>query len=141
MTQYAKANDQYLTQRVLGAAPEQLVALLLEGAQRFIGQAVQGISKKDFVAKGQAINRVTAIVEELAVGLNHEGGGELVGNLTRLYDWWAREVFEAGAALDAARLERVSRQMGEMRQTWEQAYQKRVGAPGGTGFQAGNLVG
>ena len=29
MTPYAKASDQYLTQRVIGASPEQLMALLL----------------------------------------------------------------------------------------------------------------
>lgn len=141
MSHYAKANDQYLTQRVMGASPEQLVVLLLEGGQRFLLQATQAISKRDIATKAHAINRVTAIVEELAVGLNHEAGGELVDNLTRLYDWWAREVFEAGAAMDAARLDRVSRQMGDMKQSWDQAYQKRVGSSGGAGFQAGNLVG
>lgn len=141
MTPYAKASDQYLTQRVMGASPEQLVALLLEGGQRFLTQAAQALARKDYAAKGHALNRVTAIIEELAVRLNHEGGGELVENLVRLYDWWGREVVEAGAQLDAARLERVSRQMGEMRQTWEQAYQKRAATPSESGFQAGNLVG
>lgn len=141
MNPYAKASDQYLAQRVMGASPEQLMALLLEGAQRFLLQASQALSRRDFAAKGQALNRVTAIVEELAVRLDHEGGGELAGNLVRLYDWWGREIIDAGAKLDGARLERVSRQMGEMKQTWEQAHQKRMGGSRESGFQAGNLVG
>ena len=140
MTPYAKASDQYLTQRVIGASPEQLVALLLEGGQRFLAQAVQALGRKDYGAKGMALNRVSAIVEELTVRLDLEGGGELAENLMRLYDWWGREIVEASAHLDAIRLERVSRQMGEMRQSWEQAHQKRVGA-GAPAFQAGNLVG
>ena len=141
MTPYAKASDQYLTQRVIGASPEQLVALLLEGAQRFLAQAIQALGRKDYGAKGMALNRVSAIVEELAVRLDLEGGGELAENLVRLYDWWGREIVEASAHLDASRLERVSRQMGEMRQTWEQAHQKRVGGLGSAAFQAGDLVG
>ena len=141
MTPYAKANDQYLTQRVMGASPEQLVALLLEGAQRFLTQAAQALGRRDYAAKGQAINRVSAIVEELIVRLDQEGGGELAANLVRLYDWWGREIIDAGAQLDTARLERVSRQMGEMRQSWEQAYQKRLENPTEVGFKVGNMVG
>lgn len=141
MTPYANARDQYLTQRVMGASPEQLVAMLLEGAQRFLAQAGQALDRKDYQAKGQALNRVSAIIEELAVRLNLDEGGELVENLMRLYDWWGREVVEAGSLLDRSRLDRVSRQMGELRQTWEQAHQKRAGNPGTAGFQAGNLVG
>jgi flagellar protein FliS len=125
----------------MGASPEQLVALLLEGGQRFLAQAVQAIGRKDYAAKGHALNRVSAIVEELAVRLDHEGGGELAANLIRLYDWWGREIIDAGAHLEPARLERVSHQMGEMRQSWEQAHQARLGTAGATLFEAGGMVG
>jgi len=141
MNPYPKASDQYITQRVLGASPEQLVALLLEGGQRFLAQAIQAMSRKDFAAKGQALNRVSAIIEELTLRLDHEGGGELVENLMGLYDWWVREIIDAGAQLEASRLERVSRQMGEMRQSWEQAYQARMGTVGNVQFQTGGMVG
>lgn len=141
MTPYAKATDQYLTQRVNGATPEQLVALLLEGAQRFLAQAVQAISKKDYPAKGHAINRVSAIVEELALRVDVEGGSELATNLMRLYDWWGHEIISAGSDLDPSRLERVSHQMGEMRQTWEQVHQSHTGTATEVGFQAGGMVG
>ena len=141
MTPYAKANDQYLVQRVMGASPEQLVALLLEGAQRFLTQAVQAIGRKDYAAKGQSLNKVSAILEELEVRLDLEQGGELAQNLFRVYDWWSHEVMEASASLDPSRLERVSAQMGDMRQSWEQSFQKRIGAAASSGFQVGTLVG
>lgn len=142
MTPYAKASDHYLVQRVMGASPEQLVALLLEGAQRFLGQAVLAMGRKDYAAKGFALNRTTAIVEELMVRLDMEHGGEVAVNLFRLYEWWGRELVEAGAALDQGRLERVSRQMGEIKGSWEQAHQQRVGAaPGSPEFKVKDLVG
>jgi flagellar protein FliS len=141
MTPYGKATDHYLTQRIIGATPEQLVALLLEGAQRFLAQAVQAMAQRDYPAKGQAINRVSSIIEELAIRLDLDGRGELVENLLRLYDWWGREIIAAGAQMDPARLERVSRQMGDLRQTWEQAGQRPTGADRTAGFQTGDLVG
>ena len=144
MMPYANANNQYLTQRVLGAGPEQLMALLLEGAQRFLAQAIQGISRRDIALKAQALNRVTAILEELTLRLNHEEGGDLVANLMRVYDWWGREIIAASAELDGARLERVSRQMSEMRQAWEQSFQKRASSGARVsrvGVEAGGMVG
>lgn len=141
MQPYSKASNQYLTQRVLGASPEELVALLLEGGQRFLTQAAQATERRDISSRAQHINRVSAIIEELVVRLNHEDGGELVGNLVRVYDWWTHEIFEASASHDAARMARVGRQMGELRQAWEQLHQKGTGLSEAPVFQARNLVG
>jgi len=141
MTPYSKARDHYLIQRVLGASPEQLAALLLEGAQRFLTQASQAIARKDYAAKGRAVNRVTSIIEELVMNLDLENGGELAQNLLRLYDWWSRDTLEASLRLDAARMERISGQMGDLRQSWEQSAQQRIGVARTESFQAGDLVG
>ena len=131
MTPYAKASDQYLVQRVMGASPEQLMAILLEGAQRFLGQAVQAMERRDFPAKAHGLNKASAIVDELVLRLDLEQGGELAQNLLRLYDWWAREIVDAGAKLEADRIERISRQMGDLRQSWEQYHAKRQATSAG----------
>lgn len=141
MNAYSNANHHYLTQRVVSAGPEQMVVLLLEGAQRFVLQASHAIHRRDFEAKAQAINKTLAILDELGRRLDHEQGGELAGNLLRLYRWWGNEMLEAGFKLDTSRLERVSGQMAEMRQTWEQAARPRTGAPGASAFHGGELVG
>jgi len=141
MQSYAKASDQYLAQRVLGASPQQLMAILLEGGQRFLLQAAQAIGRRDIAGKAHCTNRVLAIVEELTVRLNHEDGGELVDNLVRVHDWWTREILAASAAKDAARLERVGRQMGEIRQAWEQLDQKRGVSVDVSAFQVRDMVG
>lgn len=123
----AKAQDEYLLQRINSASPEQLVALLLEGAQRFMTQAIQAIGRRDVPGRARAINRASAIVEELMVRLNHEEGSETVQNLVRIYEWWTFEMFEASAASKVDRLERITAQMGEMREAWEQAHVRRSG--------------
>lgn len=130
MTPYAKANNQYLFQRVMGASQVQLVALLLEGGQRFLAQAVQALGRKDYEAKGRHLNRVLAIIQELTNRLDLEGGGGLAQNLEGLHQWWSREILEASMTKDAKRLEEVHRQMGEIRQAWEQLdLQQRTSAP------------
>lgn len=141
MNPYSKASDLYLTQRVTGASPEQLAVILLEGAQRFLTLAALAITRKDYPAKAHALNKALAIIEELVLGLDFKNGGELAQNLLGLYNWWGREIMDAGSKLEPARLERVSRQMADLRQTLEQAPRERTGPSGSTAFQAGNLVG
>lgn len=136
------ASDQYLLQKISGSTQEQLVSMLLEGAQRFVGQAILAMERRDIPAKARAINKASAIVEELAVWLNHEAGGDLVENLTRIYDWWLNELFEGAQTNQPERLERVQRQMGEIRATWDELQQRGQGASGPkTGLGADGVVG
>jgi flagellar protein FliS len=122
-----KAADQYLVQLVQGASPEQLVAMLLDGAQRFLNQVVDAINKRDIPTKARYVNRVSDIIEELILRLNHDEGGELVTNLTRIYEWWMNELFDASQKNQPERLELILRQMGEMRDTWEELHRKKSG--------------
>jgi flagellar protein FliS len=141
MTPYANANSQYLAQRVLGASPVQLMGILLEGGQRFLAQGAAAIKRGDIAAKANSTNKALAIVAELTNSLNHEEGGELVQQLVELHNWWAREILGASTVKDPMRLERVSRQMGEIRQAWEQLDQKPEASVNTAALQVRELVG
>ncbi len=141
MTPYAKASDQYLVQRVMGASPLQLVILLLEGSQRFLTQAMQALERKDYAAKAAATNRVLAILDELTSRLDAEAGGELAQNLLGLHAWWTHEIVEASIAKDPARLGRIQRQMGELRQAWEQLDRQGAAPHEAGAFQIRDMVG
>jgi len=123
-----KAAEQYLAQRIQGASPEQLVAMLLEGGQRFLNLALIAMQNRDIPGKARHLHRVSDIILELTIRLNLEEGGELVTNLNRIYDWWMRELFDAGQKNQPERLQLIQRQMGEMRATWEELHQKKTGA-------------
>ena len=101
------------------AIPEHLAVLLLEGGQRFLTKIEEAIGGGDPRLKDHFIRKALAILDELHRRLNHEQGGELVDNLTWLYDWWRREILAAGNQGDVARLNRVRTQMGDIRQAWE----------------------
>ena len=122
-----KAAEQYLVQRVQGASPEQLVAMLLEGGQRFLNLAMTAMRNHDIPGKARHLHRVSDIILELGVRLNHEDGGEVVTNLDRIYDWWMRELFEGAQNDRPEKLQLIQTQMGEMRATWEQLHQKKTG--------------
>ncbi|HLO66820.1 MAG TPA: flagellar export chaperone FliS [Holophaga sp.] len=125
------AANQYLVQQINGASPERLMFMLLEGAQKFLLQAIAAIQRRDIATRARMVNRVSSIVEELAVRLNHEEGGELVDNLTRLYDWWLKELFEASQHNQADRLQVIERQIADMKVAWAEVDQRQnaAGAP------------
>lgn len=123
------AANQYLTQQINGASPERLMFLLLEGAQRFLVQAVAAVRRRDIPTRARMVNRVSSIVEELAIRLNHEEGGELVENLTRIYDWWLKELFEASQRNQPERLEAIQTQIAEMKAAWAELDQRGTASP------------
>lgn len=133
--------DRYLIQKINGASPEQLAVMLLEGAQKFLTQAMAAMSQRDIPTKARLVNRVSAIIEELTVRLDHESGGELAVNLARLYEWWLNELFEGSQHNQPERLQRVHRQMGEIRLTWQELDQKRAPTPENHTLRTEGLVG
>ena len=137
---YGTAANQYLTQQINGASPERLMFLLLEGAQRFLGQAVAAVRRRDIPTRARMVNRVSSIVEELAIRLNHEEGGELVENLTKVYDWWLKELFEASQKNQPERLEAIERQIADMKLAWAELDRRQSSNPKST-FSVQGMVG
>lgn len=140
MNAYAQTTDKYLVQRVMGASPEQQAALLMEAGQRFIGRAVRAMEQKDAMEVARCLGRVAEIINEAVIRLNVNDGGELVKNLLKIYAWWTEELFEAGSTKDTARLNVLSKHMGEIRMAWEQLHAKQVAAHPVSDFELGARV-
>lgn len=141
MNAYARSADAYLSQRILGASPEQQAALIMEAGQLHLGKAIQALNRDDPAAATSSFLRMTEVIKEANLRLDLENGGELAGNLQKLYGWWMKEIMLASRAKDTARLAAVAQSMGEIRQTWEQYHEKKVGAARVSTFQLGDHVG
>ncbi len=141
MNAYARSADAYLTQRVMAASPEQLAALIMEAGQLHLGRAIQALDRNDTSAATSSFIRMTEVIKEANVQLNLEDGGELARNLQKLYGFWMKEIMLASRAKDTARLAAVAQGMGEIRQTWEQYHEKKVGTARIATFQLGDQVG
>jgi flagellar protein FliS len=126
--QGAAQSDTYLLQQITSATPEQLCVMLLEGAQRFLLQAINAIKARDFGDKSKFVNRVSAIVEELMIQVDTNSENELAVNLSRVYEWWMNQLFEGSRKNQHEKLEMIYTQMGDMKNTWTQLIQKTQSA-------------
>jgi flagellar protein FliS len=140
-SQGAAQSDSYLLQQISSASPEQLCIMLLEGAQRFLQQGVAAIKAHNIEEKARMVNKVSAIIEELMLQVDNNGENELALNLTRIYEWWMNQLFEASRGNIFEKLEMIRSQMNEMKNTWAQLAQRRQGPALQAGGLGGELMG
>src|SRR5690242_5153745 len=95
----------YQQAQIGSANPVRIVILLYEGAIRFVHQAQQNFSSP--ATRGHALGRAHRIVTELLSSLDHDRGGEIAQNLSRLYDYVLDGLIRANVDGDAAVLESV----------------------------------
>jgi len=140
-SQGAAQSDSYLLQQISSASPEQLCVMLLEGAQRFLLQVIAAIKAHNIEERSRLVNRVSAIIEELMLQVDNNGENELAMNLTRIYEWWMNQLFEASRNNQCEKLEMIHSQMNEMRTTWVQLAQRGQAAAPPMGGLGGELMG
>jgi flagellar secretion chaperone FliS len=140
MNAYARSADTYLSQRILGASPEQQAALIMEAGQLHLGKAIRALTQNDASTATRSFIRVSEVIQEATIRLNHDEGGELVQNLEKLYGYWTREIMAAAYVKDTARLAAVAQSMGEIRQAWEEFHQKKAGSGKVSTFQLGDQI-
>jgi flagellar secretion chaperone FliS len=140
-SQGAAQSDSYLLQQISSATPEQLCVMLLEGAQRFLLQAVAAIKARNIEERARLVNRVSAIIEELMLQVDNNSENELAVNLTRIYEWWMNQLFDASKNNQHEKLEMIHSQMNEMKITWMQLIQRGQAAAPPTMGLGGELMG
>jgi flagellar secretion chaperone FliS len=101
------------------ASPHKLILLLFDGAIKAISLAKFNMQDKKIAAKGEAISRAIAIIEEgLKLSLDVKAGGELAENLSALYDYMSIRLLQANLKNDQEALQEVSRLLSELRGAW-----------------------
>jgi flagellar protein FliS len=123
---YARA---YHAQSVLTASPGQLVLMMFDGALRFLALAKEGFNQpEENVRRFETINvnlqRAQNIIAELQGSLNHEAGGEIAVTLDRLYDYYARRLFEANIKKRLEPIIEVEHFLQELRDAWAEMIRK-----------------
>lgn len=85
----------YLEAQVMSADPIQLVQILYRAALDSIRTARECLRNGDIAGRSRSITKALGILSELATSLDHERGGEISGNLVRLYDYVQRLLMDA----------------------------------------------
>jgi flagellar protein FliS len=85
-----------------------------------IANAKNGMQRNDIQAKGNAISKAIAIIDEgLNASLDKKVGGELAQNLSSLYDYMSMRLIAANLKNDAAALDEVARLLNELKEAWD----------------------
>lgn len=103
------------------AGPHQLANMLFEGFLQAVGAARYALAQGDIASKGKQISRAVRFLDEgLKPALNLEQGGELAGNLHRLYGYCAMRLTEANMRNDDVALEEVVKLITPVAEGWKQ---------------------
>lgn len=105
---------------VSAADPHKLVSMLYQGALLAIANAKNAIQRKDVAAKGAAISKAIAIIDEgLNASLDKSAGGGLAQNLSSLYQYMCSRLLSANLNNDVAALDEVARLLNDLKGAWD----------------------
>lgn len=110
--------------QVATADPGELVAMLYDGARRFVDRAAAALAAGNYAEESRAVARAQAILAHLASTLNFEAGGEIARNLAALYDYWQWRLAQGLIRKDAAAFAEVSEALADFHATWQEAARK-----------------
>ncbi|MBI5438159.1 MAG: flagellar export chaperone FliS [Nitrosomonadales bacterium] len=121
---------------ISAADPHKLISMLYQGALLAIANAKNGIINNDISAKGSAISKAISIIEEgLNASLDKSVGGELVQNLSSLYEYMAIRLLTANLKNDMGALDEVARLLSDLKGAWESIRQPGTATASATGTQ------
>lgn len=114
--------DVYRSAVAQTASPAQLVLMLFDGAIMRIERAIRALEDpRDLSAVHEAITRAQRIVDELSMSLDHEGGGQLAGNLAAIYTYVGERLTTANIQKHPEPLEEAIAHLTPLRDAWESA--------------------
>jgi flagellar protein FliS len=125
---YSRQAARYRETEVLTATPGQLVVLLYDHLLLSLRRARAAMDARDIDAQGVSLEKGRDVLTELLVTLDRDRGGEVAANLAALYSFLLGELVQVGIRADGARLDRVTRMIGELRDAFAQASTSAVAA-------------
>lgn len=118
-----KAMKQYqqvsIEAQVSDANPHSLIQLLMQGGLERLAQARGAMEREQIPEKGILIGKAIGIIGGLREALDSERGGELAGNLDRLYEYMIARLVEANTSNDTSLLDEVSALLLEVKSGWD----------------------
>lgn len=96
-----------------------LIVMLYDGAIRFLRLAIKEIENNNYEAKGRYINKAIDILNELNVVLDMDAGGEIAGNLRKLYIFMINHLSQANIESDPELVRDVIKLLEELNSSWK----------------------
>lgn len=119
-------NDMYdayrsidIESRSASASPYELVLVLFDGLLDELDRVKGHIENKRFQQKGQSLEKCMNIYNGLNSALDYENGGEVVQNLSRLYEYCIYRLSEVSVSLSLEGVNEVIRLTSTLREGWD----------------------
>ena len=101
------------------ASPVELVLMLVDGLLDEMARLRMHIAQQRFEEKSRSIAKCSDILTGLASALEVDSGNEVVENLSRLYDFCAQHLNQAGFEMDVAKVDEVVELVQTLRAGWQ----------------------
>jgi len=131
-------NDQYLAYegynsyrsvdleaKATTASPYELVLVLFDGLLDELARTRGHIEAKRFQEKGRSLEKCMNILNGLNSALDYDNGGEVVQELSRLYDYCIYRLSDVSVSLSLQGLDEVTQLLGVVREGWDGVNAKR----------------
>lgn len=105
--------------RAAASSPYQLVMVLIDGLLDELARARGHIENKRYQQKGQSLEKCMKILNGLNSALDYDNGGELIQNLSRLYDYCVYRLSDVSISLSLEGLDEVVNLVGVLREGWD----------------------
>jgi flagellar protein FliS len=113
--------DPYLVQQITTATPAMLTAMLFDAAVAATQRAIEHLEGGRPQEARRHLIKAQEIVLELRTALDHDAGGELAGNLERIYDFVYRQLVAASVRGEARAARDAHGILADLRDTWRAA--------------------
>ena len=111
--------QEYVKDAALTASPLELIRMLYEGGLSAIDRAIEKLQGGDIMGRGREITKAIEIVQELQSSLRPDVDSSLVNQLSDLYGYMQKRLFEAHAQQSEAILREVSRLLRTLYEAWQ----------------------
>lgn len=102
------------------ASAHRLISMLYEGALVSIANASLHLASGDVPARGAAVSRAIAIIDEgLKASVDLKAGGEIGRNLVALYEYMCYRLLNANLNGSQEGLDEVSALLRDIKNTWD----------------------
>ena len=115
----------YLFNQINGASKEKIHALLLGGAYKFTMFLITAIEHNNLEDVANYTNRVSLILDELALQISHDTS-ELSTNLLSLYGWWNKVLFDRENQNRLPELKAMANHLSELRLAWLESCKEKT---------------
>lgn len=117
------AMKQYQNNHIQGSAesasPHRLVQMLMEGALDKMLAAKRFLADGNIEQKGRQISWAISIIDGLRACINKDQGGDVAMELSSLYDYMERRLFEANLKNDSTMVDEVAQLMMQLKSGWD----------------------